>query len=182
MRPQRNTKATTNGEPRRDERAEGSRVNTRISNCETNPNNEPGPIANDEDVNQGVDAQRFARGEFSCAQGFKAFNEEDAEVRSKKDPWKAISEAEEWETQNILRKKLEEIDQKVGVMWKEAKNPSTNLFSIGESPFIERIMKEDIPSNFKMPGESYDGISEPHDYLESFPALMVFHRVTDTIK
>ncbi|KAG8362799.1 hypothetical protein BUALT_BualtUnG0036300 [Buddleja alternifolia] len=65
---------------------------------------------------------------------------------------KAISEAEEWETQNILSQKLEDVDHKVGVMWKEAKNPSVNLYSIGESPFIERIMKEDIPSNFKVLG------------------------------
>ncbi|KAG8380729.1 hypothetical protein BUALT_Bualt06G0046200 [Buddleja alternifolia] len=185
MRPRRrNTEATANGEPRRDERAEGSRINTRISNRETDPNNEQGPRANDEDVNQGVDAQRFARVE--------------DELRELKSLIKGLVDA--WEMHPIAREnsvvpkapgpsmkkkprqKLEEIDQKVGVMWKEAKNPSANLFSIGESPFIDRIMKEDIPTNFKVLGESYDGTSDPRDHLESFQALMVFHGVTDAIK
>ncbi|KAG8365105.1 hypothetical protein BUALT_Bualt18G0069600 [Buddleja alternifolia] len=191
MRPRRrNTEATANGEPRRDERAEGSRINTRISNRETDPNNEQGSRANDEDVNQGVDAQRFARVEDelrelkSLIKGLVDKGESlgNAPHHEGEFSHPGLPEGKEWETRNILRQKLEEIDQKVGVMWKEAKNPSANLFSIGESPFIDRIMKEDIPTNFKVPGESYDGTSDPRDHLESFQALMVFHGVTDAIK
>ncbi|KAK6153353.1 hypothetical protein DH2020_012992 [Rehmannia glutinosa] len=75
------------------------------------------------------------------------------------------------------------MNEKLGVMWKEVRKPSTNLFSPTESPFVEGIMREEIPSSFKMPQmENYDGTSDSRDHFENFQAHMMLHGETDSIK
>ncbi|KAK6140774.1 hypothetical protein DH2020_025493 [Rehmannia glutinosa] len=109
----------------------------------------------------------------------KAFNDE-AEVRSKRGLEKAGTEIVK---ENNHKQKLEEMNEKLGVIWKEVKKPSTNLFSPTESSFVEGITREEIPSSFEMPEmENYDGTSDLWDHLENFQAHMMLHRETDAIK
>ncbi|KAK6161937.1 hypothetical protein DH2020_001778 [Rehmannia glutinosa] len=109
----------------------------------------------------------------------KAFNDE-AEVRSKRGLEKAGTEIVK---ENNHKQKLQEMNEKLGVIWKEVKKPSTNLFSPTESSFVEGITREEIPSSFKMPEmENYDGTSDLWDHLENFQAHMMLHRETDAIK
>ncbi|KAK6117276.1 hypothetical protein DH2020_048987 [Rehmannia glutinosa] len=188
------------------EHAEGSRANSRASRHEDDPIYEHRP--RDDQGIPTADAQRLQkmeedlremkllmRGlidkegslgnrpnkekEISHAQGSKAFNDE-AEIRSGRDFGKADTEIVE---ENNLKLKLEEMNEKIGVMWKEVRKPSTNLFSPTESPFVEGIMREEIPPSFKMPQmENYDGTSDPRDHLENFQAHMMLHGETDAIK
>ncbi|KAK6118792.1 hypothetical protein DH2020_047483 [Rehmannia glutinosa] len=108
-----------------------------------------------------------------------AFNN-DVEVKSKKNLEKTGTEIVE---ENNLKQKLEEMNEKLGVMWKEVKKPSINLFFPIESPFVEGIMREEIPSSFKMPQmENYNGTSDPRDHLKNFQARMKLHGEIDAIK
>ncbi|KAK6164140.1 hypothetical protein DH2020_001004 [Rehmannia glutinosa] len=75
------------------------------------------------------------------------------------------------------------MNEKLGVIWKEVRKPSSKLFFPTESPFVEGIMREEIPPSFKMPQmENYDGTSDPRDHLENFQAHMMLHGETDAIK
>ena len=48
--------------------------------------------------------------------------------------------------------------------------------------FSQMIMQESIPPNFKLPQfESYDGTSDPVDYLEAFRIMMLLHGTPDAI-
>ncbi|KAK6142550.1 hypothetical protein DH2020_022898 [Rehmannia glutinosa] len=188
------------------EHAEGSRANFRASRHEDDPIHERRPwddqgipTANaqrlqkmEEDLHElkllmrGLIDKEGSLGnrpnkekEISHAQGSKAFNDE-AEIRSGRDFGKVGTEIVE---ENNLKLKLEEMNEKLGVIWKEVRKPSTNLFSPTESPFVEGIMREEIPPSFKMPQmENYDGTSDPRDHLENFQAHIMLHGETDAIK
>ncbi|CAA0841734.1 Unknown protein, partial [Striga hermonthica] len=111
-------------------------------------------------------------------EGSKAPNDE-TEVRSKRDLGRKNFTPEDGE----LKQKLEEINERLGVVWKEVRKPTSDIFSPIESPFVDSIMKEEIPSSFKMPQmENYDETSDPRDHLENFQALMMLHGETDAIK
>ena len=57
-----------------------------------------------------------------------------------------------------------------------------NLVNRTDSPFTASVNSFPLPSKFRMPQiDSYDGVKDPLDHLETFKTLMHLQRVADEI-
>ena len=72
-----------------------------------------------------------------------------------------------------VNQKLQDMNQRIEVLQHQAMDQNKQLSFRSNPPFDERIMRESLPSNFKMPRlESYDG-STNTDQIQSDPTKLL---------
>lgn len=77
--------------------------------------------------------------------------------------------------------KLQELHHRIDVMKGLALDWSRLSYNT-DPPFGAHIMREQLLKHFKMPRlETYNGLTDLIDHLESFKALMLLYRATDRI-